>query len=242
MCLGVLMLGLSDLNADAPQGDIYLLAVGACPPYRHDIPLSVCTSAVDAIADGLKDALGISADRITKLTDASASGWSVLKAIDVLAKESGPNDRLIFYMNGHGGTFSEWAQFAYEPGDIREIDGTVDKPQDFILAFWTPEEPAIPALTVAENRWLSVGTLVEALEQFSGRIGLILDSCSSNKAFAQFHVLTDRSEKIDYFLASAGSHQVSSINFAHTMPIFTEALVNALDVPNTMTFGEAVEQ
>ena len=73
-------------------------------------------------------------------------------------------------------------------------------------------------------------------------MSLILKSCSSGRTFAGFHLNTQDSERIDYVLVSAGAEQIANLDSAKTIPLFTEALTDALDLPMVDTFGEAVSQ
>jgi len=221
--------------------DLSLLAVSACPPYRLDVPPQVCINAVHSVADGLGEALDIQKDHIVKLTGQMATGPNVLDAIRQLAENSGPEDYLIFFLSGHGGTYSEWARFSADPQDLREINKTADTPLDYILVFWSDEKPAVPALSLKEQIYVPASALLDALDLFKGKYGIILDSCSSNLAFEQFVKGHHEREKFDFLLTSAGSNQISNINFAGTAPLFTENLVKALDAPSVVFLGEAID-
>ena len=85
-----------------------------------------------------------------------------------------------------------------------------------------------------------VDEVVDAIDALPAKVALILESCSSGRILAGFHLNARNSERIDYVLVSAGAEQISNINDGKTMPLFTESLTNALDLPMVDTFGEAV--
>jgi SpoU rRNA methylase family enzyme len=188
---------MSDLSAaETTIGKTYLLAIGVCPPYRHDIPVVVCKNAVDAVVKELGEALNIAKNDTVALVDEKATG----------------------------------------PGINRRLHDR----EEYVLVFWTKEEPTVPALSLAQKEWLTVDEVVDAIDALPAKVALILESCSSGKMFTGFHLNAQHSERIDYVLVSAGAEQISNLNDAKTIPIFTASLTNALDLPMVDTFGEAV--
>ncbi len=229
-------------QAQDPAMDMFLLAVSACPPYRHDVAPEVCTNAVNSVTDELAKALDIPDQNIIGLTEEKASGPKVLDAIRRLAEKSGPEDYLIFFLSGHGGTYSEWGRFSAVPERIGRITENADSPDDYVLVFWSEEEPSIPALSLKEQIYIPVSLLLDTLDEFPGKYAVILDSCSSNLAFEQFVGAHKKRDKLDFLLTAAGPNQISSINFAGTAPLMTENLIKALSAPSVVFFGEAVDQ
>jgi len=226
--------------SESGPGKTYLLAVGVCPPYRQDFPSAVCKTAVDAVVANFSDALGIGKTDIVALTDKDATGAGLLAALADLRTRLTAADRLIVYLNAHGDTFGLWSGYYGAGGAIGEINARFYDPDEYVLVFWTKDEPTVPALALAQKDWLTVEEVVDAIDALPARVALILDSCSSGRAFSSMHLNVKESPRIDFVLASSGYEQISNINLARTMPLFTEQLVNALNLPMVGEFGQAV--
>lgn len=229
---------MSDVSAaEATTGKTYLLAVGICPPYRHDIPVVVCKNAVDAVVKELGEALNIAKNDTVALVDQKATGPGFLAAVAHLGKRMTADDRLVLYLLAHGDTFGLWADYYGAPGPIAQINQRLYDREKYVLVFWTQEEPTVPALSLARKEWLTVDEVVEAIDALPAKVALILESCSSGRIFAGFHLNARHSQRIDYVLVSAGAEQISNLK---TIPLFTESLTYALDLPMVDTLGEAV--
>ncbi len=241
-----LSIGLGAAAASSPArqsdwGQVYLLAVGICPPYRTDIPVSVCSNGVKAVADSFGEALDIDTANIVTLHDEQATARNFLRVLADLGERLTSRDRLILYLNGHGDSFSQWARYYGQGGVIAEINDRYTDPNADLVVFWTKEQPTVPALALANEDWLTVADIVDAIVELPGRVALILESCSSGRVFDSFHRHARQAERIDYIVASSGSEQLSNINSGQTMPLFTEQLTGALDMPMVRDFGAAVE-
>ena len=228
------------LSAASGAGKTYLLAVGICPPYRHDIPVDACKTAIDAIVDNLGDALDIAKANIVTLADDKATGPGFLAALADFGARLTSNDRLILYLIAHGDMFGQWANYYGAGGAIGEVGDRFYRPDDYVLVFWTKDEPRVPALALAEKDWLTVDEVIDAVDALPAKVALILESCSSGRAFTGFHIGSRQSERIDFVLASTGAGQISNLNPGRSMPLFTEEFANALDLPTVDTLGEAV--
>lgn len=228
-------------NTSTQEGETYLLAIGVCPPYRKFIPVKACSNGVEAIVSNFKTGLNIKEANVISLVDEKSSGANVLKAINDLSNKLKPEDRLMVYLLMHGDAFYQWAGY-YQPDQTqRTINSEVTNPNEDLLVFWTKEEPTVPALAIAQKDWWPASELVAALETIPARIGLILDSCSSNLVFQAFHGLAAKSDRIDYILTSSGSEQASNFNASLEAPLFGQELANAMSLPNARTFGQVVE-
>jgi hypothetical protein len=240
MAAGIVTLAHDAFAAPAKGGKTYLLAIGICPPYRHGIPVVVCKNAVDAVVKEFGEALEIDKSDIVALVDEKATGPGFLAAIADFKARLTPDDRLVFYLLAHGDTFGVWADYYGAPGPIAQINQDFHDPDDYLLVFWTRDEPTVPALSLAQKEWLEVDEVVDAIETLPAKVAVILESCSSGKIFGGFHRSARSSERIDYLLVSAGAEQIANINDGKTMPLFTQSLTNALDLPLVDTLGEAV--
>lgn len=232
----------SDVRSAYADGKTVLLAVSVCPPYRDHIPTQVCRNAAEAIAGKLAPALGIAADDVTILVDADSTARNVLKTLEHYSATLTADDRLLFYLNLHGDAFYLWADAYRLTGQIKRIDEEYFSPREDVLVFWTAEEPAVPALALAQKDWLTVADLAAALGRISAKVGLILDSCSSNLWFASMKARVDDVGSIDFVATSSGSEQVSNFDASLQIPLFTQQLTAALHLPTALTFGQAVEQ
>jgi len=226
--------------AEAKVGKTYLLAIGICPPYRHDIPVVVCKNAVDAVVKELGEALGIAKNDTVALVDEKSTGPGFLAAIADLGKRLTADDRLVFYLIAHGDSFGLWSDYYGAPGPIAQINQRFYDRDEYVLVFWTKEDPTVPALSLARKEWLTVDEVVDAVAALPAKVALILESCSSGRIFAGFHLNAKQSERIDYVLVSAGGEQISNLNDGKTIPLFTESLTYALDLPLVQTLGDAV--
>lgn len=228
-------------RATEAPGKTYLLAVGICPPYRTDIAVAVCANSVKAVVDNFGDAFRIPKENIVALTDEKATGPGFLAALADLGRRMTATDRLILYLNLHGDSFGLWSSYyGAASGTVGEVGRRFYADDDYVLVFWTKEEPKVPLLALAEKDWLTVEEVMDAIDALPGKVALILDSCSSGRSFAGFNRAYNRQDQIDFLLVSAGAEQVANVNVAKTMPVFTEMLTSALDLPMVDTFGEAV--
>ena len=194
---------------------------------------------MDAVVDNFSDALGIAKSDIVALTEENATGPGFLATLAELGTRLTGADRLILYLNVHGDTFRLWSGYYGVGGAIGAINARFN-PDDYVLVFWTKEEPTVPALALAQKDWLMVDEVADALDALPAKVAVILNSCSSGRAFSGFHLNSKQSERIDYILVSAGFEQISNLNTARTMPLFTEQLVAALNLPMVSEFGQAI--
>ena len=152
----------------------HLLAVGVVR-LRQDFPSAVCKTAVDAVVANFSDALGIGKTDIVALTDKDATGAGFLAALADLRTRLTAADRLIVY-NAHGDTFGLWSGYYGASGAIGEINARFYDPDEYILVFWTKDEPTVPALALAQKDWLTVEEVVDAIDALPAKVALILNS------------------------------------------------------------------
>jgi hypothetical protein len=228
---------------DAPRaaegdGEVHLLAIGICPPYRRGISVEVCSNTVEELAVAAKGAGLVTAERTTLLTDEEATGPNVLATLSALSERLDRDDRLLLYVVAHGGTFGDWAA-AYENDrlDLSRVTAGIVDPEDYVMAFWTREEPRVPALAIAERAWLTASTFLENIAQVPARVSLVLDSCDSGHAFEFFKREHDEAGRIDFLATSSMSVQLSNIDGEHSL--FGGELARAIGHPRARSLGEA---
>lgn len=218
--------------------EVHLLAIGICPPYRQAIPVELCTDTVEGLAAAARRSGLVTAERTTLLVEDDASGPNVLDTLASLSERLDDNDRLILYVVAHGGTFGAWAA-AYENNrlDLSRVRARLVDPKDYVMAFWTREEPRVPELAIAENAWLTARTFLHAVAQVPARVSLVLDSCDSGHVFEFFKREHDDIGEIDFLATSSTSLQLSNTDGGRSL--FGGELAKALGHPQARTFGEA---
>lgn len=244
--LFVLGLAMTSQNSALAKGDdkgeLHLLVVSVCPPYREQIPVEVCRNSAKQVAESFKDNLPIEAKNIITLTDEAATGAHFMQTLDRLRSVTTASDRVIIYLQLHGDAFHVWAKY-YQPNPVvQSINENFVKPNEDVLVFWTKDEPSVPAIAIAQRDWLTAGELIEAMDAVDAKVSLILDSCSSGLFFRALTQKALATDNIDYILTSAGAEQSSNFDASLRVSLFARELSESIALPTVRTFGEAVEQ
>ncbi|MBC6416933.1 MAG: hypothetical protein GDA47_03870, partial [Rhodospirillales bacterium] len=134
-----------EISGREAAGDVHLLAVAVCPPYRTSIPVEVCRKSARAITENLDGRMGIESQNIKTLLDEDSTAGNFLVTLEHYAERLQPNDRLIVYLLLHGDPFHLWANYYQPQGIVAELNKSFLDPQEDILVFWTEQEPTIPA-------------------------------------------------------------------------------------------------
>ncbi len=234
-------LGDSAAKAQQAEGEIHMLAVGVCPPYRKHIPVDVCRHSVKHMTKNVLGNLNIKEDNIKVLLDADSTGNNFLQTLSDYKETLTKNDQLIVYLLLHGDAFHVWSEYYRPTGIVAEVSQTFVPPNEDILVFWTREEPSVPALALAQKDWLTAADVAEALDAVDAEVALILDSCSSGLFFQKLAEKALKVDNIDFVLTSSGPQQVSNFDPAVQISLFARELGNAISLPYVRNLGQAVE-
>lgn len=208
-------------GAETLNKSTYLLAIGACPPWKK-IHLEACKTAVDDFTQTFKEKLSLPSKNIKVLLGKKATYDGLVKGLHWLKKKASKDSRVIFYANVHGGFAKGVAspvQTKYKLNDV--------------LVLWTKDKPFTIATAVATGKWILVSDLRGKINKigFSERI-IILDSCHSEAAALE---LLDHKARIlkanknEAIIVSANTNQVAHFNKSYSMALFTEQLLKAVN-------------
>jgi len=234
--------GAQEISGREAAGDVHLLAVAVCPPYRSSIPVEVCRNSARAITENLDGRMGIESQNIETLVDEDSTAGNFLATLEHYAERLQPNDRLIVYLLLHGDPFHLWANYYQPQGIVAELNKSFLDPQEDILVFWTEREPTVPALAIAQQQWLTASKVSAALGAIDADVALMLDSCSSSLFFQTLTRAIMAGGHIDYILTTAGSQQTAGMDQANTITLFAREFGNSIDLPYVTNFGQAVDR
>lgn len=239
--VGVLSLPSVTISDTSTDGQTYLLAVGICPPYRAEIPVSTCRNSVKQVADNLTDNIDLRPENIKTLTDENSTGQNFLSTLHDYKNSLSENDRLLVYMLLHGDPYYEWEGFYDPQGAVGSASAAFVPPSEDVLVFWTKEQPTVPALALAQSDWLTASEVAKALDDIDAKVGLFLDSCSSGLFFRGMMNRAVTVNNIDFVMTSSGDNQVSNFDLAQSSSLFSREFSNALNLPGVQTLGAALQ-
>lgn len=229
------------MQAQAADGDIHLLAIGVCPPYRKHIPVDVCRRSIRHITKNVMGNLEIRQENIKVLLDEESTGRNFLQTLAAYKENLSGNDRLIVYMLLHGDAFHLWADHYRSNAVVSEVNQTFVQPDEDILVFWTRNEPTVPALALAQKDWLTATEVADALDAVDAEVALLLDSCSSGLFFRKMADRALKVDNLDFIMTSAGPQQGANFDAGFQMSLFARELGDAISLPDVRNFGQAVE-
>jgi len=161
--------------------DTWLFAAAACPPWK-EIPgdpvttakmAGACEKDIDLMVESFQASLGISSEHIITLLDKEATGANVAAAIGKLAKQAGPDDTVILYINTHGGRI----EALYKGYEV----------EDEIFAWYTEERPADAKTATANGDWMTARAFRDLVNQvMSKKIVTIIEACYANVALNDY--------------------------------------------------------
>ena len=163
------------------HAETWLLAAAACPPWK-DIPgkpeLSAningaCEKDIDLFVDGFKTTFNVSDDHITTLLNADATTDKVTRAIADLAAKAKPEDRVILYVNTHGGQ----VEAMYKGYEVK----------DEIFAWYTEQKPADFTKATEDGSWMSVRAFRDSVNAImANEIVTVIEACDASVAMEDF--------------------------------------------------------
>lgn len=220
----------------------HLLAMGGCPPWKviEGDPVATrqmkesCRNDVDAIVSALKKSLAINdADIITRV-DEEATASGVRKAFQELDRRDGPNDRVIIYMNFHGGNVDA----NYNGYDV----------EDEILAMYTEKEPEDFKHAVVNGDWLTMKAVRDLTNEItSEEIILIFEVCEVAAGYKNFRYNFSRRHERNWkgreaVIFTSKGDQAATFNEEGTMALFTDLFSNSLANATSGNLRDVFEQ
>lgn len=228
----------------AARADTWLFAAAACPPWKEipDKPdetkamAAACALDVANIVDAFQPLWQIPDNKIIQLVDAQATGPNISKALGLLAQQAKPDDRVILYINTHGGAID--ALYAgYQT-------------KDEVLAWYTDEEPTDFKAATQDGRWMTVRALRDKINMIAAEeIILIIEACHA--AFSLDDFINNVHDGIggrgedwpgrEAVLFSAHANQIANFTPDHSKALFTDTFASILRSGDKNTFLDAFE-
>lgn len=174
-------LGFAILAAQPVAAETWLFAAAACPPWKSipDKPeisakmAGACEVDVNLFVDGFKDTFDVADDHIITLIDADATGEKVAAAIADLASKAQPDDRVILYVNTHGGK----VEAMYKGYSV----------QDEIFAWYTEEKPQDFSKATEDGRWMTTRAFRDSVNAImSNEIVTVIEACHADASLNDF--------------------------------------------------------
>lgn len=200
----------------------HLLAMGACPEWKviEGDPVATknmkdsCQKDVDAIVAGLKSALNIDDENIMTRVDEEATAKGVRDAFIELDRRETKHDRVIVYMNFHGGN----VDVHYNGYDI----------EDEVLAMYTDEEPASFIEATLKGDWMPMKAVRDLLNEIEAEeIVVIFEVCEVSSGLKNFRYNFARRQERDWkgreaIVFTSRGDQAATFNEDGTLALFTE--------------------
>lgn len=218
------------------QAATHALLISTCPAWKDSGDAETtkamrvsCQATIGILQESLEHHLRIPRGYQTVLQDEASTYAKVEEGIAALKRRLKPKDRLLVYVNAHGGRL----QGRYAGTPIAD-EG---------LALWTDKEPNL-ATAVDEKKFMLVKTfrdlLLDGLK--SHDVLVIFDSCESGAAYEDFRYNPYTSD--DLRVAVVFSSQADQFaNYTHDLkyPLFTHKLTQAFSLSAYRDFSYAVE-
>jgi hypothetical protein len=227
--------------ADAAK-TTHLFAIGVCPPWKTapgDPDLTAkwaasCKNDVQLIMDGLRKNIPASNDNVTTLIDDKATYDAVITGLARLAKKAQPADRVIIYINTHGGEIDS----LYKGYPVR----------DEVFAFYSEKEPENFQQAVEKGPWISGRALRDLIDDIvAEELVVIVESCHSAASYDDFRYdLAGRYREgwkgREAIIYSAGGDQIANFAESNDVALFTKTFADILSSQKEATLGDAFQE
>jgi hypothetical protein len=226
----------------APNKTTHLLAMGGCPPWKviEGDPEATrqmkesCQNDVNAIVAGLKTALALDDANIMTRVDKEATADGVRKAFRELDRRETSGDRVIIYMNFHGGNVDA----NYNGYDI----------EDEVLAMYTEKEPGDFKHATINGDWMTMKALRDLTNEIEAEeIILIFEVCEVAAGYKNFRYNFSRRNQRDWkgreaIIFTSRGDQAATFNEAGTLALFTEQFSLGLEKAKSGNLRDLFEQ
>lgn len=218
----------SGFSAAAAAQQTHVLAIAACPPWKAiegdaegtKRMAESCENDVETIVPALRQAFAVPETNVTTRLNVEADAAGVSKAITSLASRAKREDRVILYINLHGGSLAaKYAGYAVK---------------DEILATYTLEEPKDFSAATSNDTWMTVREVRDLIDQIEAEeIVVVFEVCESGSSLKDFRYdLARRYEKgwhgREAVIFSSSAYQSATFNEAGTIALFTETFARNL--------------
>lgn len=220
----------------------HLLAMGGCPPWKviEGDPEATrqmkesCQNDVNAIVAGFKKALALDDANIMTRVDEQATAQGVRKAFVELDEREKSGDRVIIYMNFHGGNIDA----NYNGYDI----------EDEVLAMYTAEEPKDFRHATINGDWLTMKAVRDLTNEIEAEeIVLIFEVCEVAAGYKNFRYNFSRRTQRDWkgreaVIFTSRGDQAATFNEDGTLALFTEIFSKGLQTAKGGNLRDIFEQ
>ncbi|MEE9455023.1 MAG: hypothetical protein V3V13_11680 [Paracoccaceae bacterium] len=227
------------------HADTWLFAAAACPPWKatHDDSAlnaklnGACQKDVDLIVKGFQNSMDVADDHVITLIDAQATGADIVDALARLASEAKPEDRVVIYINTHGGKI-EALYKGYEVSDE-------------IFAWYTDERPADAKAATANGDWMTARDFRDHVNKImSHEIVTIIEACHADAALQDYinNVHQGIGERgsdwngREAVIFSSFQEQIANFTPDNTEAMFTQVFSDSLSAGNHASLFDAFEQ
>ncbi len=220
----------------------HLLALAGCPPWKiidgdPDLTRKMaqsCSSDVQLIVPELQKTMSIDPANTRTVLDAQAHYDNVVSAIKQLASDTGPGDRVVIYVNFHGGVMNS----VYRG----KASG------DEALALYTDSIPANLGDATDDGPWMSMKELRDLIDTINAEeVVVILEACESGGGFDDFRYnLLERYKGgwkgREAVIFSTSAAQAATFTDDNKNGLFTSRLAENLSTGNFENITDAVRQ
>ena len=233
------------LGLSVPAGAAtWLFAAAACPPWKdvkgdpvQNAKLNgACEKDLNLIVSGMQAALGVDDANVIRLLNEEATGAGVSAALTSLAQKAQPDDRVILYINTHGGKV--------------EADYKGYEVKDEIFAWYTTTRPQDIKAATARGDWMTARAFRDHVNKITSReIITIIEACYADAALADYinNVRNGIGERGDDWngreavLFSSYDGQIANFTPDDTEALFTRVFSDALRSGTHKTLFDAFE-
>lgn len=220
----------------------HLLAMGGCPPWKviEGNPEATrqmkesCQNDVDAIVAGFKKALNLDDANIMTRVDEEATTAGVRKAFMDLDKRETREDRVIIYINFHGGN----VDVDYNGYDI----------EDEVLALYTAEEPKDFRQATINGDWMPMKAFRDLTNELEAEeVIIIFEVCEVAAGYKNFRYNFSRRNQRDWkgreaVIFTSKGDQAATFNEAGTHALFTDLFSEQLKKAESGNLRDIFEQ
>ncbi|MEO1206639.1 MAG: hypothetical protein AAFV45_09925 [Pseudomonadota bacterium] len=240
-CLAVVASIVTTSIAQADVKQTFLLALAACPPWKAipDDPKTTklmansCQKDIETIVPALQKSFSITPELTSTRLNEQADFAGIETAIKGLAEKATSNDRVVIYLNFHGGELP-----VYYKGYV-----TTDE----LLAAYTKDKPKDFAKATKDKVWMTVRYLRDLVDQIKAEeIIVIFEACESDAGMHDFRY--DLAERYKHnwqgreaVIFSSRANQAAAYNAAGTKALFTDTLANQLMSADTGNMRDHIE-
>ena len=236
------LIALASASASFAEPKTHLLAMGGCPPWKvieGDAEATrqmkeSCRNDVDAVVAGFKKALNLDDANIMTRVDEEATAKGVREAFRELDRRETSGDRVIIYINFHGGN----VDVNYNGYDI----------EDEVLALYTTEEPKDFLQATVNGDWMPMKTFRDLTNEIEAEeIIIIFEVCEVAAGYKNFRYNFSRGHQHDgkgreAVIFTSRGDQAATFNEAGTHALFTEFFSEGLKKSEKGNLRDIFEQ